>query len=659
MRTRLPQRTPHPSVPHDLVRSSVALRALGAVAMGALSLACGPSAPQSPSPPAPIAVEPVPAPSAAPSGSTTTPSAVDAAQFMTRVDAGLRRVWTAQARADWINQTYITEDTDSLAADAQEAAMAYVTEAILESRRYDGVEGIAPDVARRLALLRRATVLPAPTDPASRKELAQLGVSMQSAYGKGKHCSEKLRRYRAKSAKDDCLTLGELSKVLEDPKASWDELVEAFEGWRNVGTPLRAPYERFVGLGNEGARAIGYADLGALWRDGYDMRPEELEADVERLWAEVRPLYSELHCFAASRLRAKWGAARVPEGQPIPAHLLGNMWSQSWGNIYPLLEPYANKPSLDVTRGVAKKKLDSKAMVRQAESFFVSLGLPSLPKTFWERSMFDKPRDREVVCHASAWDLTLSNDIRIKMCTEPNEEDLVTIHHELGHNYYFTAYHQLSALEQQGANDGFHEGIGDTIALSVTPDYLAAAGLLSAAPSDPEAELNVLMRRALDKVAFLPFGLLIDRWRWGVFRGEIQPSQYNAAWWKLVRDYQGVAPPSPRDESFFDPGAKYHVPANTPYLRYFLAHIYQFQFHRALCRVAGHSGPLHRCSIAGSKKAGEKLWAMLQLGASRPWPDAMEALSGERRADASAMLEYFAPLREYLRAQNQGKRCSY
>jgi peptidyl-dipeptidase A len=567
-------------------------------------------------------------------------------------------VWTRQARADWINQNFLTDDTDALAADAAEESMAVLTARAIESAKFRNVKGLAPDVARQLALLRKSTALPSPSDPEARKELAQIAVSMPSAYGKGKYCSPKLRRFAAKDAKDDCLTLDELSAVLEDPKASWDELVEAFVGWRTVGKPLRAPFERFVSLANQGARELGYGDAGELWRDGYDMTPAELEADVERLWQQVLPLYEQLHCYARARLRAKWGDDKVPADGPIPAHLLGNMWSQSWGYAYPLLEPYPGKPSLDVTKGIAKKKLDARGMVKLGESFFTGLGMPALPPTFWQRSLFERPRDREVVCHASAWDPSMSNDVRIKMCTRPNEEDLVTIHHELGHDYYFTAYHKLPALFQQGANDGFHEGIGDTLALSVTPEYLVGVGLLDKAPSDAEAELNVLMRRALDKVAFLPFGLLIDKWRWGVFRGTIAPDQYNTAWWKLVRDYQGVAPPSPRDESHFDPGAKYHVPANTPYLRYFLAHIYQFQFHRALCKAAGHSGPLHRCSIAKSREAGRRLWAMLELGASRPWQDAMRALSGEERADAGALLEYFEPLRAWLATQNAGRTCS-
>ncbi|HTJ82228.1 MAG TPA: M2 family metallopeptidase [Polyangiaceae bacterium] len=631
------------------------------LAVVGLSAACS-SAPLSPSPPAPD-LGGKPSGSAATQQGPATPADADA--FIADVNDGLRDVYVKQSRADWINQTYITDDTDALSADAAEATMEYTTRKIKESVRFRTVTGLSPDTARQLELLRRGTVLPSPDDAKKRKELAELGVAMQSTYGKGKYCSDKLAHFKKQDKDkkqdkpDNCLTLGDLSKILEDKKATYDELLEAWKGWRTISVPMRKQYERFVELGNEGAREIGYKDLSGLWKDRYDMPPEAFEADVERLWQQVKPLYDELHCYARSRMRKKWGADKIGPKAAIPAHLFGNMWSQTWGGIYDVLEPYPGQTSLDVTAGIKKKKLDEKGMIKLGESFFVSLGMPNLPPTFWDRSLIAKPRDREVVCHASAWDLTYNNDVRIKMCTELNEEDLITIHHELGHDYYFTAYHTMPVLYQDGANDGFHEGIGDTLALSVTPEYLVKIGLLDKAPANDKAELNVLMRRALDKVAFLPFGLLIDKWRWDVFSGKITPAQYNKAWWDLVMKYQGIAPPIPRSESDFDPGAKYHVPANVPYLRYFLADIYQFQFHRALCKAAGYKGPLHKCSIYGSKEAGQKLEAMLAMGASKPWPEAMRAISGETQADASAIIEYFAPLMEWLKEQNKGEQCGW
>jgi peptidyl-dipeptidase A len=423
---------------------------------------------------------------------------------------------------------------------------------------------------------------------------------------------------------------------------------------------MKDDYQTFVQLGNEGAKELGFRDVGDVWKSRYDMPTDALEADIERLWSEVKPLYEQLHCYARGKLAAKWKGKMKNAGK-MPAHVFGNMWSQTWGGIYEQVEPFPGQPSIDVTKALARKKITPKKMVEISENFFVSLGMPKLPETFWKRSMIVKPRDREVVCHASAWDLTFAGDVRIKMCTQVNEEDLVTLHHELGHVYYYLAYNQLPILFQDGANDGFHEAIGDTIALSITPGYLVDIGVLdkAAAKSNPKADMNLLMRRALDKVAFLPFGLLIDKWRWDVFAGKTPPDKYNQAWWDLVGTYQGIEAPAPRGEEHFDPGAKYHVPANTPYLRYFLAAIYQFQFHRALCKAAGHQGPLHTCSIYGNKAAGEKMWAMLQMGASKPWPEAMKAITGESKADATALLEYFKPLQDWLIEQNKGQQCGW
>ena len=633
-----------------------------------VAIACSPSAPLTPSPPAPTGSD---APLAAGDGQTTPtgPATVEeAVRFAADVDQGLRKVLTEQMRADWINQTYITGDTDLLAADAKDAQMAFITQKIKDSVRYKDLQGLPPDVARQLTLLRRGTELPAPNDAKERRELADLGVDMNSRYGKGKPCSEALKRFKkakaadkgAKSAPEPpCFTVGELSAILEDKSATFEERAEAWRAWRTISVPMRKQYERFVELGNKGAKDIGYKDLGELWRSRYDLTPAELEADVERLWQQVKPLYDDLHCYARTRLQKKWGKDKIADGAPLPAHVFGNMWSQAWGGIYADLEPYPGQASLDVTKGLEKKRLDAKGMVKLGEAFFTSLGLMPLPATFWERSMFVEPKDREVVCHASAWDLTYAGDVRIKMCTKVNEEDLITVHHELGHDYYFLYYNKLPILFQDGANDGFHEGIGDTLALSVTPGYLADLGILKAAPSNDKAEMNVLMGRALDKVAFLPFGLMIDKWRWDVFSGKTPPTQYNKAWWDLVLKYQGIVPPAPRSEADFDPGAKYHVPANVPYLRYFLAHVYQFQFHRALCKASGHTGPLHKCSIYKSDVAGKKLAAMMSMGASQPWPEAMKALSGESKADAGALIEYFAPLQAWLKEQNKGQKCGW
>jgi len=582
----------------------------------------------------------------APSGATPQ----DARAFVKKVNEELKTLAVKDSTAGWIRDTFITEDTERASAWASDNTLAYKGQAIRDSKRFDGLP-LDPETARMIHLLRVSNYVLAPADPAHRTELSQILSRMGSIYGAGKDCGP--------DGKGPCRDILQLEEVLaksRDPKA----LLSAWTGWHQVGRQIRPLYERFVVLANEGARDNGFGDVGVLWRSFYDMPPEEFEKDVERLWTQVKPLYDDLHCYVRARLQKTYGKALVPDGKPLPAHLLGNMWAQEWNNIYPLVEPYPGVSSLDVSKTLVAQKWDAKRMVRLGESFFTGLGLDPLPDTFWTRSQFTKPRDREVVCHASAWDVTLSGDLRLKMCIRPVEEDLITIHHELGHNYYQRAYLGQQFLFQDAPNDGFHEAIGDAMALSVTPAYLVRAGLLDRVPPENQkALINSQLKEALDKVAFLPFAKDIDQWRWAVFSGKVTPATYQSSWWAMrIRD-QGIGPPVARSDADFDPGAKYHVAGNVPYSRYFLARLFQFQFYRALCKAAGHTGPLHRCSFAGSKEAGRRLHAMLAMGASKPWPDALEALTGERRIDGGALLEYFEPLRTYLQDANRGRACGW
>jgi peptidyl-dipeptidase A len=576
----------------------------------------------------------------------------DARRFVASVNEQLRKLQVRSDTAEWIKNTYITDDTERQAAAAREELLGFTSQAVKQAASFAQAPADA-DTRRQLHLLRVSSSLAAPSDPKLRLELATLASRMEGVYGKAKSCGAE-----GKLPPQACKDIEALTLVFQNSRKE-PELRDAWLGWHRTSRVSRQDYARFVELANQGAREIGFADTGQMWRSAYDMTPAEFEKETERLWQQVRPLYEQLHCYVRSQLSRSYGKDKVPPEGYLPAHLLGNMWAQEWANVYPLVEPYKGQPSLDVSSAIARKKWDAVKMVKTGEAFFTSLGLDPLPQSFWERSMLTKPRDREVVCHASAWDVTWSDDLRIKMCIKPTEEDLITIHHELGHNYYFHAYYKLPLLYQQGANDGFHEAIGDALTLSITPQYLKNLGLLNAVPKDDKGLINVQMKDALEKVAFLPFGLLIDRWRWDVFAGKTKPGDYNKAWWELRRKYQGVDAPGARSEEDFDPGAKYHVPSNVPYTRYFLARLLQFQFHRALCRAAGQTGPLHQCSIHGNKEAGKRLWAMLQLGASKPWPEALQALTGERQIDASALLEYFTPLSAWLKQKNAGQKCGW
>jgi peptidyl-dipeptidase A len=583
------------------------------------------------------------APAAPSPAELSRPTAEDARAFVAKVNQDLSRLLPESSTANWIKSTYITDDTERNGASANERVFSYNSEAAKNAARFKGV-AVDPDTERMLHLLRVGS--PIIDDPKERLELTTIRARMEGYYGKA----------RDKQGRD----LTELEKIV-DKSRDYDTLLDAWTSWHDTARPQRELYPRFVELQNEGARGAGFANMGDMWRSHYDMPPESCEKESDRLWQQVKPLYDDLHCYVRGKLQQHYGREKVPDGKPIPAHLLGNMWAQEWNNIYPLVEPYKNAANLDVEGALAAQKWQPIRVVKTAEAFFVSLGLDKLPDTFWTRSQFVKPAGREVICHASAWDVQFNDDLRVKVCitTPPREEDLETLHHELGHDYYFHAYYKLPILFQGGANDGFHEAIGDSLVLSMTPGYLKQLGLIPSLPHDEKALIDVQLKDALGKVAFLPFGKVIDQWRWDVFSGKIAPADYNKTWWALREKYQGIAPKGARDESAFDPAAKFHVASNVPYMRYFLARILQFQFYRSMCEAAGHKGPLHECNFYGSREAGAKLWKMLSLGASRPWPDALEAMTGQRQMDASALVEYFAPLQTWLKEQNKGQKCGW
>jgi peptidyl-dipeptidase A len=571
------------------------------------------------------------------------PTVAEAERFVADSEVKLDQLGLDAGRAEWVAENFITLDTETLTAQANEHYLTVSGDIALKARRYNGLK-VSEASARKLMLMQQSLMLENADDRAS---YARLAASMTGAYGKAKYCPPAA----AGAAKSDCMPLGELEKVLatsHDPA----RLKEVWLGWHAQSPAYKQDYAKYVELSNKGARAMGFADTGALWRSRYDMAPDAFSAEMERLWQQVKPLYDSLHTYTRYKLRQAYGPDAVPADGPIPAHLLGNMWAQSWDNLYPILKPAGLEKGEDLTALLEERKTSAVEMTRYAEGFYTSLGMRKLPATFWDRSLLTKPRDREVVCHASAWDLDGKDDVRVKMCITPTAEDFRTIHHELGHLYYDLAYSVQSPMFKNGANDGFHEAIGDTVALSITPAYLKKVGLMKTDP-DPKQEIGPLLYTALQKIAFMPFAYKVDKWRWQVYGGQVKPADYDKAWWALTQQYQGVSRPAPIADGGFDAGAKFHVASDTPYARYFLAHVLQFQFHRALCKEAGDTGPLYRCSIYGNQKAGAKFQQMLEMGTSKPWPEALKAVTGSDKMDATAMLEYFAPLKAWLDEQNK------
>lgn len=594
------------------------------------------------------------------------PTRQEAERFVKDAEARLEALLIKSQRNEWVAENFITDDTQQITAESNEELLKATGELALAARRYNGLT-LPADTARKLKLMQLTMMIP---DDQERARFTRLATRMTSAYGTAKYCPQQPAQTQAQApaqtqaqsqvpaadgqksgdGKPSCLALDDLEKIMAESRDP-AQLKDAWVGWHAQSRAYKQDYVDYVALSNKGSRAMGFADTGALWRSGYDMTPEAFSADMARVWQQVRPLYESLHTYVRYKLRQTYGPDQVPATGPIPAHLLGNMWSQSWENIYPLVKPAAKAGDYDLSQVLVQRGTSAKEMVKYAEGFYTSLGMETLPATFWERSLLTKPQDREVVCHASAWDIDQQQDVRVKMCIRPTEEDFITIHHELGHIYYDLAYRHQPTLFRNGANDGFHEAIGDTVALSITPDYLKRLGLMK--DSDrPGDDIDNLLMQALRKVAFLPFAYKVDAWRWQVYGGQVRPQDYDKVWWSLSETYQGISRPVAMQEGGFDAGAKFHVAADVAYARYFVAHLLQFQFQRALCREAGYTGPLHSCSIFGNKKAGEKYQAMLKLGASKPWPQALQAMTGEQQLDGSALIEYFQPLKVWLDQQN-------
>jgi peptidyl-dipeptidase A len=587
---------------------------------------------------------------AVPALAQTAPTAADADKFVADAEKAFSNFGIYNAQVQWINNTYITDDTDAVAARVGAEGTELSVNYAVAAAKYVNIPGLSYDTKRKLDILRGGLTLPAPTTPGAAKALNDISTRLNSAYGKGKGTL----RGQAIVGND---IEGEMG-TNRNPA----ELAEMWKSWHtNVGAPMRDDYAALVEIANKGAVELGYKDVGAMWRSGYDMPADDFAKLTDKLWNQVKPLYDQLHCYTRGKLNEKYGDTVQAKTGPIRADLLGNMWAQEWGDIYDIVAPKgAGDIGYDIGELLKAKGKSEMDMVRIGEGFFSSLGFDPLPKSFYDRSQFLKPRDREVVCHASAWNLDNVDDLRIKMCIKVDTGNFVTIHHELGHNYYQRAYNKLSNLYLNGANDGFHEAIGDAIALAITPEYLRQIDLLDPklVPT-PDKDTGLLLRQAMDKVAFLPFGLLVDKWRWGVFDGSIPKSGYNKGWTDLRLKYQGITPPVARSEADFDAGAKYHIPGNTPYTRYFLARILQFQFYKAACDIAGWKGALHRCTFYGNKEVGKRLNAMLAMGASKPWPDALQAFTGSREMDGTAMIAYFKPLMGWLAKQNKGKTCGW
>jgi len=551
--------------------------------------------------------------------------------------------------ASWNYESNITDHNQQISLAAAKKSGLLVKKLGKEAQAFDLTQVKNEDVKRKLKLMRNLGTSALPEAKLGR--FNQLVSDMGSTYSKAKV---------TKRGGSDLWSLEpELTEIMASSRDP-DELQYYWEQWREKsGKMIKGNYHEYIDLYNEAAKLNGFSDASMMKVDPYESKT--FIQEMEDTWQGLKPLYEKLHAYVRNKLAAQY-PGKVQPGGALPAHLLGNMWAQQWNNIGDILKPYPSKPNLNVTGAMISQGWNQKKMFEKAEEFFTSMGLKPMPQEFWEGSILQKPEDgRDLTCHASAWDFYNGKDYRIKQCTRVNQEDFITVNHEMGHIQYYLQYSGQSYFYRTGANPGFHEGVADILSLAVgTAEYFQRLGLVGEEVdvADEETNINILFDMALERIAFLPFGYLVDKFRWDVYSGVTSKEEMNCHWWKLRNQIQGLEPPSKRSKDHFDPGAKYHVAGDVGYVRYFTAFIYEFQFYRAMCLQSGRyvpgdpKKPLHRCNFYGSVEAGDKLKEMLVLGASRPWKEAMMKMTGQPEMSTKAIREYFEPLEKWLDEQN-------
>ncbi|CAG9795376.1 unnamed protein product [Diatraea saccharalis] len=569
--------------------------------------------------------------------------------FLVKADDQASKECTNNVAAQWNFETNVNDATQHAALDAQQRYTLFqrgLWEAAQQVNR-----GFVRDEQTFRQLQMLSIIGPAALPPDQLDRYNRLINDMLAVYNTAEICAYN------EPFKCGLHLQPELQFIMSHSR-DWDELQHVWTEWRrNTGKRIRDLYEQLVDLTNQAARLNNFTDASAYWMFPYGTL--NLRQDIDEVWEQVKPLYELLHAYVRRRLRESYGPERISRSAPIPAHILGDMWGQSWAGIVPVTLPYPGKTLVDVTPEMVQQGFTPLTIFQLAEEFFVSMNMSAMPPDFWALSVLDQPADRHIHCQPSAWDFCNKHDYRIKMCTHVDMKDLVTAHHEMAHIEYFLAYRNQPKVFRDGANPGFHEAIGEAVALSVaSPRHLQTLGLVQRSVDDTAHDINYLFTQAMDKLAFLPFALVMDKWRWDVFTGDIRKEQYNCHWWRLREQYQGIKPPVLRSELDFDPGSKYHIPANIPYIRYFVSTILQFQIYRALCEKTGQyipgdpSRPLHKCDFYRNPEAGKILTRIMERGSSAPWSKILQETIGEWRLNGEALRDYFRPLENWLQSEN-------
>ncbi|XP_017853861.1 angiotensin-converting enzyme [Drosophila busckii] len=576
---------------------------------------------------------------------------IAAKEYLENLNKELALRTNVDTEAAWAYASNINDENEKKRNENAAELAKFLKEIAADTQKFNWRSYQSEDIKRQFKFLTKLGY--AALSESDYKELLETLSSMESNYAKVKVCDFKDAKKCDLALEPEIEEIITKSRNPEELKYYWREFYD------KAGTAVRPQFEKYIELNTKAAHLNNFTSGAEVWLDEYE--DPTFEKQLEAIFAEIRPLYEQVHGYVRYRLRQHYGNEVVSEKGPLPMHLLGNMWAQQWSDIADIVSPFPDKPLVDVSAEMIKQGYNPLKMFQMGDDFFTSMNLTKLPKDFWDKSIIEKPTDgRDLICHASAWDFYLQDDVRIKQCTTVTQSQFFTVHHELGHIQYFLQYQHLPFVYRTGANPGFHEAVGDVLSLSVsTPKHLEKVGLLKNYKQDEEQRINNLFLTALDKIVFLPFAFTMDKYRWSLFRGEVDKSKWNCAFWKLREEYSGIEPPVVRTEKDFDAPAKYHVSADVEYLRYLVSFIIQFQFYKSACIKAGQYDPknpelpLDNCDIYGSAAAGKAFQNMLSMGASKPWPDALQAFNGERTMTGKAIAEYFEPLRVWLEAENK------
>ena len=567
----------------------------------------------------------------------------EADKFITAYTDQFVKLYYQSAQAEWRSNTHIVEGDSSNRIATQQAneALASFTgskENIEKAREFLSKKDQLSEI--QVKQLERI-LYAAANNPQTVPELVEKRIKAEAEQVEKLYGFNFSLRGKDISPND----MDEILRTSSDP----DERLAVWTASKEVGKDLKSGLADLKELRNKTVQALGYDDYFAYQVSDYGMSTAEMMALNQRLVSELLPLYRELHTYARYELAKRYGVKEVPD--MLPAHWLPNRWGQDWNAM-------VNVEGVDLDGALSDKPREW--LMEQGERFYKSLGFGPLPASYWEKSsLYPLPEDAgyKKNNHASAWHMDLQEDVRCLMSIVPNRDMYETVHHELGHIYYFMAYTNpnVPPLLREGANRAYHEGIGSLMGLAaMQKPFLAGLELIpESAGSD---DMQSLLKEALNYVVFIPWSAgVMTEFEHDLYATDLSADQYTARWWDLKKKYQGIVAPNERGPEYCDPASKTHINNDAAqYYDYALSFVLLFQLHDHIAGKILHQDP-RATNYYGSKEVGTFLQGILEKGASGDWRKMLKEKTGEDLS-ARAMLSYFEPLMGYLKEQNKGRK---